>query len=318
MRFVRKAFTLVELLVVIAIIGVLVAMLLPAIQAARETARRGQCGNNLKQMGLALHNFHDVRKQFPSAYQATPGGVMGAADANGDAGPGWTCLFQILPYLEEANTRQAFNQNLPCWDPANAVPAKQRLATYVCPSVTDGSITYQVKDAGGVTLAEFSRSHYVANSGQLDLWDNPAADLSSFANGPLYRNSRTRMKDVVDGLSHTVFLGERTPLRSDATWVGIVPGSVTCPGAFFPNADCDGAGPQINVHSGPGEFENPPVIEPPNNSSGYVDEMHSEHPGGCNVLFGDGSVRFVLETINPVVWAAWATRAGGEIIDDSN
>ena len=313
--FKRRGFTLIELLVVIAIVGLLVALLLPAVQAARESARRGQCANNLRQTGLALVMFHDTRGYFPSAYLTEPGGVMGLPDENGDAGPGWTCLLQVLPYLEGNNARAAFDLKSPCWSPSNATAALQVIPTYLCPSVSEVSRSYTVVDASGTALAEFSRSHYVANAGQLDLWTIPDADLSRIANGPFYRNSRTRIKDITDGTSHTVFFGERTPLRSPATWVGIVPGSVTCPGALFPGAECDVAAPQINVHSGPGEFENPPVIEPPNNSSGYADEMHAEHPGGCNVLFGDGSVRFVLETVNPVLWAAWATRAGGEAVD---
>ena len=258
---------------------------------------------------------HDAKGAFPSAYQTQPGAAMGSPDANGDAGPGWTCLVQILPYLEGTNTRNAFDLTTPSWSAGNATAALQVVPTYLCPSVSDESTHYSVVDGSGNVLADFARSHYVANAGQLDLWTIPTPDLSRIANGPLYRNSRTRIKDITDGTSHTVFFGERTPLRSPATWVGIVPGSVTCPGALFPNADCDVAAPQINVHSGPGEFENPPVIEPPNNSSGYTDEMHSEHPNGCNVLFGDGSVRFVLETVNPLVWAAWATRAGGEAVD---
>lgn len=311
----RKAFTLVELLVVIAIVGVLVALLLPAVQAARESARRGHCANNLRQIGLALQSSHDTRGYFPSAYQSQPGGAMGAADVNGDAGPGWTCLLQILPYMEGGNIRDSFDLKSPCWAPVNATAALQVIPHYLCPSVSDDTRHYTVADASGAALAEFSRGHYVANAGQLDLWTNPAPDLTRVASGVFFRNSRIRIKDIADGTSHTVFIGERTPLRSPATWVGIVPGSVTCPGALFPDADCDVAAPQINVHSGPGEFENPPVIEPPNNSSGYTDEMHSQHPQGCNVLFGDGSVRFVLETVNPVLWAAWATRAGAEIID---
>jgi prepilin-type N-terminal cleavage/methylation domain-containing protein/prepilin-type processing-associated H-X9-DG protein len=313
----RKGFTLIELLVVIAVIGLLVAMLLPAVQAARESARRTQCSSNLHQVGLGLQAFHDSKGYFPSSYVTQPGGVMGGANANGDAGPGWTCLLQILPYMEGGNERDTFDLKSPAWSPINAKPALQVIPMYLCPSVSDPTTHYVVVDANGNPLADFSRSHYVANAGQLDLWTNPAPNLSRVANGPLYRNSRTRIKDITDGTANTVFMGERTPLRSPATWVAIVPGSVTCPGSLFPYADCDVAAPQINVHSGPGEFEHPPLIEPPNNTSGYTDEMHGEHPNGCNVLFGDGSVRFVLETVNPVLWAAWATRAGGEIIDDA-
>ena len=106
-------FTLVELLAVIAIIGVLVALLLPAVQAARESARRMTCSSHLKQIGLAMLNHHEARRFFPSAYMSTPGGVMGQASVDGDAGPGWTCLFQILPYVEETSLARQFNENAP-------------------------------------------------------------------------------------------------------------------------------------------------------------------------------------------------------------
>ena len=106
----RPAFTLIELLVVIALIGILVALLLPAIQAARESARRAQCSSNLRQIGMAMLTFHDAKKMFPSAYESQPGGAMGPADSEtGDAGPGWTCLFQILPFIEEGKHQESFD-----------------------------------------------------------------------------------------------------------------------------------------------------------------------------------------------------------------
>ncbi len=313
----RKAFTLVELLVVIAIVGVLVAMLLPAVQAARESARRTQCGNNLHQIGVAMQSFHDSKGYFPPSYLSQPGGAMGDADLEtGDAGPGWTCLMQILPYLEGANTRDAFDLNSPCWAPSNAKPALQIVTTYLCPSVSDTTTHYTVRDVNGTALAELARANYVANAGRPEVWEETAADLRQIADGPLFRNGRIRIKDITDGTSHTVFFGEQTPYHSDSTWVGIVPGSVTCPTANFPLAGCDAAAPQINVHSGPGNpIDGPLVIHPPNAPFGYVDEMYSEHPGGANVMFGDGSVQFVSEMINQLVWSAMATRAGNEIVE---
>jgi prepilin-type N-terminal cleavage/methylation domain-containing protein/prepilin-type processing-associated H-X9-DG protein len=314
----RRAFTLIELLVVIAIIGLLVSLLLPAVQAARESARRAQCYNNLKQIGIALHHYHDALGQFPPAYVTVPGGdaVAGPPDpVTGDAGPGWTMLALLLPYVEQGPVHQSLNFNLPCWSAVNAQAATTVISSYRCPSVRADTRTYNVTDASGKTLAVFSRSHYVASAGQVDVWDSPSADLSQLADGPFYRNSRTQMRDLVDGSSHTVFLGEQTPYHSDSTWVGIVPGAVTCPTAAFAFAGCDLAAPQINVHSGPGINETPPVIHPPNNWVGYVDEMYSDHPGGSNVLLGDGGVRFISESIDQLVWAALASRARGEALD---
>ncbi|HMC11106.1 MAG TPA: DUF1559 domain-containing protein, partial [Pirellulaceae bacterium] len=267
----RRGFTLVELLVVIAIIGVLVALLLPAVQAAREAARRSQCMNNLRQIGLALHTYHDTFRVFPPSYLTVPGGggAMGPPDSeNGDAGPGWTALMLLLPQIEQANLYNSFDINTTAWSAKNATVAQTPVKTYICPSANHHPITYPVVNDSGKTLATFARGHYVANAGRLDIWDEPTADLSRIADGPFYRNSRTRMADITDGLSNTVFFGEQTPTHNNSTWVGIVPGSVTCPTAKFAFVDCDGAAPQINVHSGPGINEFPPIIHPPNSNFG--------------------------------------------------
>jgi prepilin-type N-terminal cleavage/methylation domain-containing protein/prepilin-type processing-associated H-X9-DG protein len=321
--FRRSAFTLIELLVVITIIGVLVALLLPAIQAARESARRMQCGSNLKQIGVAMHNHESAFHVLPPAYIAQPGGASGAPDANGDAGPGFTGLFHLLPYIEEATTQKKFNRTLPSWDPSNAAIAKTVISIYRCPSVGDASLTYIVKDAAGSPLkpsgtqVEFSRSNYVLCAGRRDIWTDPRPDLSGVADGVFFRNSRIRVKDIIDGTSHTMFAAEQTPTHSDSTWVGIVPGAATCPTPRYAAAGCDVAAPQINFHSGPGLFESPPTIKPPNDVfPGYVDETHSDHPGGCNVLMGDGSVRWVSDLINQLLWEAMATRAGRESVNE--
>ncbi len=321
----RGAFTLIELLVVITIIGVLIGLLLPAIQAARESARRMRCSSNLKQIGVAMHNHEAARHVLPPAYQATPGGVMGTPDANGDCGPGFTGLFQLLPYMEETATLKNTNQKLPAWDPSNAAIAKTVISVYRCPSVPDPSITYVIKDALGNPLqpsgsqVEFSRSNYVLCAGRTDApWSDPRPDLSGVADGVFFRNSRIRIKDITDGTSHTMFAAEQTPTHSDSTWVGIVPGAATCANKqHYPSAGCDVAAPQINYHSGPGSGEIPPTIKPPNDPfPGYVDETHSDHPAGCNVLMGDGSVRWVSDLINQLLWEAMATRAGKESVND--
>src|SRR3982750_4328009 len=114
----RSGFTLIELLVVIAIIAVLIGLLLPAVQAAREAARRAQCVNNLKQIGLALHNYESSHESFPAGYQSWPG--VGFRDGQtGDWGPGWGWLTTLLPFVEQGNLYNALNTNLTCWDTAN-------------------------------------------------------------------------------------------------------------------------------------------------------------------------------------------------------
>src|SRR5262249_3540753 len=133
----QKGFTLIELLVVIAIISILTALLLPAVQQAREAARKTQCKNNLKQIGIALHNYHDVHNVLPPAYLYLPGGggQQGPPDpTNGDAGPGWAWGMLILPQMEQTNLHDAFNVNLPSWDPTNATAARTTLPVYNCPT----------------------------------------------------------------------------------------------------------------------------------------------------------------------------------------
>jgi prepilin-type N-terminal cleavage/methylation domain-containing protein/prepilin-type processing-associated H-X9-DG protein len=322
MRSRNRGFTLIELLVVIAIIGVLVALLLPAVQQAREAARRAQCKNNLKQIGLALHNYHDIHLTFPPAYLVQPNAdaTLGTPNANGDNGPGWAALMLLLPQIEQTGLYNAFNNNLPAWHASNATPALTPLPIYRCPSDLSGSSTYNVVDSCGSSpniLSRFSLSNYVANAGQVEVWSDPG-DLSKLANGPFYRNSRTRMGDVIDGLSNTVFFGEQTTYHTiGATWVGVVPNSQTCPTPKFAFVGPDEAAPQVNVHSGPGgPFEIPPVIHAPNSNLGLVDEMYSMHTDGCNVLLGDGSVRFASRSTDQLIWSYLATCAGGEVVGD--
>ncbi|HQU43080.1 MAG TPA: DUF1559 domain-containing protein [Pirellulales bacterium] len=322
----RHAFTLVELLVVVAIIGILVALLLPAVQAARESSRRSSCVNNLKQIGIGLHHYHDAFQKFPPCYVVSPlsNTPMGPADPNtGDTGPGWGFLSLLLPYVEQAPLAQALNYNLTCWSPANALPVKTVLPQYICPSAVNmGSPPiYNVIDASGNTLATFARANYVGVAGRFSPWQqyfDPGLDLSTVnvggfsVDGVLYRNSHTRIADILDGTSNTLMVSEKTPYHSDSTWVGVVPGGVTNPTPLFAVVGPDPSSSQVNVHTGPTPGEVPPIIKPPSQPLANTDEVWSNHPNGANALFSDGSVRFVVDTIDNLTWSYWGTRAAGD------
>ena len=340
----RRAFTLVELLVVIAIIGLLIGLLLPAVQAARESARSTQCKNNLKQIGLGLHNYESALGVFPSAYitQDTKangsafGITYGDGNRNGPSGFGWGVL--LLPFIEQGNLQNQFNMNVPCWAPQNAVAARTKLPVFLCPSATGGSDGFAVEyDSGdfihGVAFAPeiyFSHSHYVTNSGIHQPWGRTEPYSYDFdvpepipanggrvamLDGPFYRNSKISVARVTDGLSNTIFIGEHTSFLSNKTWVGVVPGAVTCPRLdLYPwLSECNTGGCLVGAHSGPDTHDHPQVIiHAPNNPFGHTDQMHSEHVGGANVMLGDGSVRFVSDAMDPFLFVGLSTRDAGE------
>jgi len=320
----RPAFTLVELLVVIAIIGILVALLLPAVQAAREASRRTQCVNNLKQQALGLHNFHDVRNRFPSAHQIgqtwytgyqrdpPPGGVN-AATGYPVEGPFFSWTMHISPYVELNTVYDAANlnawpwfQTMPNGKQVNGITTK----IFTCPSDVRGS---QVYKSGSDTAA---LTTYLGVSGRNQFKEAPA----NGQDGILYVNSSTNMSAIQDGTSNTLMIGERPP-SSDLLYGWMWAGAGDSP--YFGTTDIVlGVNERQGTPSAaPDFFRKGAVIDP-----GSLHRYHfwSLHPGGANWALADGSVRFISynaagpENANPAlnsVITRMATRAGGEAFD---
>jgi prepilin-type N-terminal cleavage/methylation domain-containing protein len=324
----RPAFTLVELLVVIAIIGVLVALLLPAVQAAREAARRTQCSNNLKQQALGLHNFHDTFLRFPSAHQIgktwyttyqredPPGGI--APSGYPIEGPFWSWAMHISPYVEAGNIKNMAVMNTgnsaswPWWQKLpgstqDLVSVKSKV--FQCPSDprtlyvwTDGVNRAQLTSYLGVT----GRNQFAEANGQ---------------DGMLYVNSAVKMSAVTDGTSNTLMVGERPSsnnLLYGWQWAGA---------GESPNfGACDVV---LGVHERavtPGaapDYYRPGTIQDPTDKHRY--HFWSLHPGGGMWSLADGSVRFIAYSAagpqatgsaNPTPVEAMATRNGGEAISN--
>jgi prepilin-type N-terminal cleavage/methylation domain-containing protein/prepilin-type processing-associated H-X9-DG protein len=294
----RPAFTLIELLVVIAIIAVLIGLLLPAVQKVREAAARMQCVNNLKQIGLALHSYHDRMNGFPPGYYDT------APWPNPDAGPGWGWASFILPDLEQGNLQTEINYNLNVGDPSPPIVAARAtfLKVFFCPSDRQvGTFTATDGAAASWVLAHGSYVACNGNDGVDDMTTPPHT-------GAFVRDVRGfRTADITDGLSNTFFVGERSTTMSLSTWTGAVTNaqvpSVRSPGDF------SGASALVLGHCGP-HLPNDNIVTD-------ADAMSSRHTSGVNFLFGDGSVHMINNSISMAVYDALATRAGGDIPDAS-
>ena len=319
-----RGFTLIELLVVIAIIGVLIALLLPAVQAAREAARRMQCSNNLKQVGLALHNYEGATGSFPSGLISTlvdPKWTIPAGNCNGappELGPGWSLFALAAPYLEQQALANALNFSLTIPDPSNATVRSIKVSVYVCPSDSPPA-TVSVYDCGNppaasntplAVLSDLAPSSYVGVLGGGNK-NNPDPLCGCYEwqpfNGTFHRNSRVRIADITDGTSNTIGVGERDNRFVQSSWAGVLPGAETI---YNPNRGlgCQNARPAITsilVHSRQYTINRPDASPA---------AFHTLHPGGGNFFFMDGSVRFLKDSIDLDTMRALCTRAYGEIV----
>jgi prepilin-type N-terminal cleavage/methylation domain-containing protein/prepilin-type processing-associated H-X9-DG protein len=334
----RRGFTLIELLVVIAIIAVLIGLLLPAVQKVREASARTKCTNNLKQIGLALHNYHDRNLMFPPGY--IDGNTDPTSTPDNDVGPGWGWGTLILPDLEQTNLYNQINFNQGVGLGSNAQPCQTQLPIYQCPSDP-----YQQPFTVWPTNVVVASGNYVGCNGWVECFANagglylPASDGGAAedgdqgvsptglgGNGVFYRNSQTRIAQIKDGTSNTILVGERCAAHAPVTWTGAVTGGrspswmCTTPwttpytpqaqapdtgnGTAYDNADYNEA-----LVLGHGNLTHLPNADKPFFDP---DVFWSMHPSGANFLFCDGSVHFLSSAINPVTYQSLCTIAGGE------
>ncbi|HWL07203.1 MAG TPA: DUF1559 domain-containing protein [Planctomicrobium sp.] len=302
MRAVRKkaGFTLIELLVVIAIIAILVALLLPAVQQAREAARRSQCKNNLKQIGLALHNYHDSHNTFP------PGWIGVAANVpNPEGGNGFSWGTFILPYLDQGPLYNSFNFRLSMTHADNLPFIKTKLTVFQCPS--DPKPDTFTED--GVELAT---ANYVGLFGTGEIhecyheFEEGHGIGECIGNGAFFLNSKVLIRDFTDGTSNTLMVGERTTFTDEdgekhyATWGGAIPGK-------------EGAASMVLSHA-----EHGPNHSKRNSGHGHAhgEDFGSSHTGGAHFVMADGHVVFISENINEETFQRLGSRNDGHVIGE--
>jgi len=340
----RWGFTLIELLVVIAIIAILVSLLLPAVQQAREAARRTQCQNNLKQLGIAIHNFADAHEKFPVGSESKEFPASPAYPHNFYR---WSVLAHLTPYLEQSNAYNSLDLDQPLFaPPAFDVAAVNRegvrliVPTFLCPSDQTASVSEDY------SVGALGPTNYAGCAGTGINGGTPFEDED--IDGTFYINSQTRFRDFTDGTSNTVIMSESTlgtgdENTGDSSFVDREPQTVYRYTGSAPLTDssCESAS-QWNVSNRRGfmwvngeyrctlynHYYHPNSLTPdcfgvsfdPDPAKTYTGygwrAARSRHTGGVYVLRGDGSVRFISENISYDIWTGLATLRGGEVIGE--
>lgn len=288
-------FTLVELLVVIAIIGILVGLLLPAVQAAREAARRSQCINNLMQLGLAVHHYEFNHEYLPAGVINPEGPIR-----NEPIGQHVSWTVQILPYIEEGNAFERFDMQAGAYAEANLPVRQHSINLLRCPSSPVPK-----------------REDKIAISSYVGCHNDREAPISEDNNGLLFLNSRIRFADISDGSTYTLLLGEAVITPDNLGWTSGTRATLrNASGIFRPEAERQGGlglAPQFGAEHPDATDEEQP--EQSRIGTLYVGGFSSFHTGGANMVFADGSVNFISQTIDPQVLQHMGNRADGELIE---
>ena len=288
----RPAFTLVELLVAIAIIGILVSLLLPAVQHAREATRRTSCRNNLKQTGLAMQMYHGNFLTLPPGWLAYDEDTL-LPDPEGERGWGWAA--RLLPFLDQDDVLEdLIDLELPITDPENDDARAAVFSFYFCPT-DEHDLTWIIEDEdSGEPITDLASSNHIGVFGTFDIEDNPEV-----GDGVLYFQSRTRFADVTDGLSNTLMVGERSAFFGHSTWIGVVP---------------EGAESMDRILGVCEEAPNPNPFE--FDDDGEIDSFSSMHIAGTQFVLVDGSVHWLSRTIDLDLYHALATRRNSEYVPE--
>ena len=317
-RAIRDGFTLVELLVVIAIIGVLVALLLPAVQAAREAARRTTCQSNLRQVGIALHNFHDARKRFPWGATNTGAPCGGPFYSKLFSYPRTGYLVESLPYLEEGTILGQMNMDAPgcgVWGWGNNLSIiKTLVPIFICPSDQGESIGAAPGPGGNKS----AKSNYLAFFSGNNQKDSAAINDVVSMRAVFGQNRGAKMKEITDGTSKTLMVSEylKGPSTELRGLYGVDhPGMSQIYTVFTPNS----SSPDV-LYPDPGAWKSYPEAGLPSKyglSSGVdgTAGARSAHAGGVFVLMCDSSVHFATDDVDLILWKSLRTIAGGEIIE---